>query len=408
MRNIKYYKIIFRLVSPLAVGSGEKSNTDSDVVLDSRGVPMIPATAFAGVIRHYLDLNGNNDLFGYVNGEKSSGSRIKFYDAELISDESFTTVRDSVALENKVGKKGAKFDLEAVESGVDFSALIELDDADENEDGMISEAISAIDAGYLRIGSKTSRGYGQLKVVSIRKAEFILPSDREKWLGFDPFDSKSVYYSDYRLSEYSDKFVALKISLKQKGAVSIRSYTVKNASDIESADYIQLSLKDGTPVIPGTSWAGAFRERFKKLSGDCELTKNVFGDVDQKKKTQKKSSVYFGESIIKNSVMKVITRNSIDRFSSGTKDGALYTERTCYNGNCELSIFIRKDISDLEKIMKLMSAVICDLDRGYLSVGGLTAVGRGMFSVEAIKVNGTDITSALKAGNISAMAQEAL
>ena len=32
-----YYRYIFRLKSPLALGSGISDNTDSDVLLDSRG-----------------------------------------------------------------------------------------------------------------------------------------------------------------------------------------------------------------------------------------------------------------------------------------------------------------------------------------------------------------------------------
>ena len=107
--------------------------------------------------------------------------------------------------------------------------------------------------------------------------------------------------------------------------------------------------------------------------------------------------------------MKFITRNSIDRFTAGTKDSALYKEKTCYNGNCDLEIFINKNgLKDAKKNIALICAVICDLDKGYLAVGGLTSVGRGMFTVENITVNGTDVTDALKADNVSAMAKEAL
>ena len=51
-----------------------------------------------------------------------------------------------------------------------------------------------------------------------------------------------------------------------------------------------------------------------------------------------------------------------------------------------------------------MSAVICDLDKGYLAVGGLTSVGRGIFSVDSMTVNGKDVTAAMKALNIAEMA----
>lgn len=410
MHRIKYFNIVFRLASPLAIGSGENANSDSDIILGSSGKPIIPATAIAGVFRHYLGAQGKNDVFGYVNGNDFLESKVRFYDAQLISDDFFTTVRDSVKLKDKVGVKGAKFDLEAVETGIEFETMIELNDADEAESDILS-ALSAIDIGFLRIGSKTSRGYGQLKVVSLKKAEFDLPDDKAKWLDFDGFDADDKHYKKCTLPDIADSFASIKMKLKQNGAISIRSYTVKNAADISSADYIQLSLKNGTPVIPGTSWAGAFRDHFKSLANDTDgvLTKELFGFVDEKTKDQKKSLIYFSESEISGGEMKVITRNSIDRFTAGTKDGALYTEKTCYNGSCELEIFInKKGLTDAGKDITLICAALCDLDKGYLAVGGLTSVGRGMFTAESITVNGTDVTAALKADDVSAMAKEAL
>lgn len=340
MSRIKYFNVVFRLASPLAVGSGENANTDSDVILDSRVMPVIPATALAGVFRHLLD--EDEQRRDYIYGSISAESRVRFYDAVLISDEAFTTVRDSVKLEKKVGVKGAKFDFEAVETGVDFNSLIELNDADDAAEDILN-ALSAIDAGYLRAGSKTSRGYGQLKVISVKEAEFTLPDEKDSWLDFDGFDRNNKCYKETALPDIGHSFIRIKMKLRQNGAISIRSYTVKNADDIASADYVQLSLKNGTPVISGTSWAGAFRERFRRFADDT-MTKELFGDVDINKGTQKKSFIYFSESMISGGEMKVITRNSVDRFTAGTRDGALYTERTCYNGSCELDIFIKKKI----------------------------------------------------------------
>lgn len=415
MNRIKYFSIVFELASPLAIGSGENANTDSDIILDSSGKPTIPATAIAGVFRNYLNVGEYSELFGYISKagtnspkDKAHESDIRFYDAQLISDSFFTTVRDSVKLEDKVGVNGAKFDMEAVETGISFETVIELKDDGSNAESDILRTLEAINAGFLRIGSKTSRGYGRLKVVSLKKAEFTLPDDKAKWLDFDLFNAEDKCYKETALPDSADDFISIKLKLKQKGAVSIRSYTVKNADDISSADYIQLSLKDGTSVISGTSWAGAFRDRFRQLSNDT-LANELFGYVDTVKLSQKKSLIYFSESEIVGGEMKVITRNSIDRFTAGTKDGALYTEKTCYNGSCGLEIFINKNgLEDAEKNIALICAVICDLDKGYLAVGGLTSVGRGMFTVENITVNGADVTDALKADNISAMAKEAL
>ena len=89
----------------------------------------------------------------------------------------------------------------------------------------------------------------------------------------------------------------------------------------------------------------------------------------------------------------VYTRNAIDRFTGGTVDGALYTEKTYYNGSTDLEIlcdFSSGDISDKDrkKFAQVMTAAILDLNSGYMSVGGLTAVGRGIFEVKKIAVDG--------------------
>ncbi|MGN0575940.1 MAG: RAMP superfamily CRISPR-associated protein, partial [Ruminococcus sp.] len=341
MNKLEYYRMKLRLASPLAIGSGEDNNTDSDVILDSRGKPVIPATSIAGAVRSFLGVgyDSKSILFGYINGTDSSESKVKFYDAVLASD-SFITVRDGVKLENKVAQKNAKFDKEAVETDALFETLIELKNTTEDETNSILDAVSAIDSGLLRIGSKTTRGYGQFEIIEIKKASFCLPDDRKKWVDFSPYDySSDKYYTDItqelKNRRQNTEYTRIKLDLKQCGAVSIRSYTVKNKDDILSADFVQLSTNDGVPVIPGTSWAGAFRQRFLEFSGNDKVFVNkVWGHVDTDKNTQSRSKIVFSESRLTDYADKIITRNAIDRFSAGTKEGALYSEKTFYNGKC--------------------------------------------------------------------------
>ncbi|WP_024861866.1 RAMP superfamily CRISPR-associated protein [Ruminococcus flavefaciens] len=420
---ITYLKLKFSLASPLAIGSGNDSVTDSDVILDSADDPVIPATALAGAIRHFLAAYGNlDDSFWGTIGNSSDGkaisSRIRFYDAVLGSDH-FITFRDGVALSsklpsellenempyNKIAVDGAKFDMEAVETNAEFSALIELLNASEKEKSDIIKTLAAFDCGVLRIGSKTSRGYGQISISWLGISEFTLPQDRKRWLDFDQFNQgNEECYSEItpKLKEFSvtDFADTISLKLKQKGAISIRSYTVK---DISSADYTQLSTNDGVPVIPGTSWAGAFRSRFKELSADPVLTDKLFGFVDTENNEQQKSRIYFSESRLKNGISKMITRNAIDRFSAGVKDGALYSEITCYDSCCDLDITLLKDVEETEKCRIIIAAVLCDLSNGYLSIGGLASVGRGIFEITEMKLNGRDVTEALEKCDLSGM-----
>ena len=79
------------------------------------------------------------------------------------------------------------------------------------------------------------------------------------------------------LTKPSD-LTGITLSLKQRGGISIRRYST-DVSDGESAapDYEQLSLRSGVPVIPGTSWAGAFRARFCEFAGEEKAFRSYRG-----------------------------------------------------------------------------------------------------------------------------------
>lgn len=80
-----------------------------------------------------------------------------------------------------------------------------------------------------------------------------------------------------------------------------------------------------------------------------------------------------------------MTRNAIDRFSGGTASGALFTEKTYYGGITKLVIAVKDKISTRQ--VNALAAAIADLNYGYLSVGGLTSIGRGLFRITAINEN---------------------
>ena len=45
-----YYRCRFTQLSPLRLSGGKNDRTDNDLMLDSRGLPMIPCSALAGVL----------------------------------------------------------------------------------------------------------------------------------------------------------------------------------------------------------------------------------------------------------------------------------------------------------------------------------------------------------------------
>jgi len=377
-----YYKLNIKLVSPLSIGSGEDRYTDHDVIVDSCGKPFIPGTAIAGVLRSNIE---NADIiFGYIKTEKEDSrdeydSKIAVYDARMQSKKFFITNRDCVKLKDKVSVPGAKFDLQAVEPGAEFIGYIELFDDKYAE--IIESALSEMNAGNIRLGTKTTRGYGQVKL-SVYKKEIRTANE---WIDFDMFDN-ATFAEEFILPE-PNRRKQLRLSLKSKGGISVREYS----TDVGMPDYQTMGLKsvkdknkNEVPVIPGTSWAGAFRSRFEEFAGE-EQTKTLFGNVGSECGNTEdviKSKIYFNETQFENGIYKEYTRNSIDRFSGATKDGALYTERTYYYGETELVITYPNDLSAESKLA--LCACIADLHNGFLAVGGLTSVGRGVFEITAI------------------------
>lgn len=404
MKKHVYYRLLLHAESPISVGSGQSTYSDCDIYKDALGNAVIPSTGLTGAIRALLDNQTANDVFGYIQKDILSKSKLIVYDAVSLQNQ--FVVRDFVGLdENKVAEDGAKFDREIVEGGFSFLGFIEIHGNDYNPalEEAVNTILAKIKAGNLYVGGKQTRGFGKLSLAQAQRKSFDIDTEPDKWLDFDVFDNS--HWADAEKLDIKeiadDKHIVMQLKLKQRGGIAIRSYVAEEPQIGQNTvpDYEQLKLSNNTKVIPGTSWAGAFRAQVKKLGGNPE---NLFGfskKKEDKTKTQK-SSVVFDESQISGGTEKILTRNSIDRFSAGTKDGALFTERSYYNGNTELEIKIDKAAAaNNTKELNALLASILDLHNGFMAVGGLTAVGRGLFGVEHLTINNKDYTKELLENN---------
>ena len=460
MKRIKkYYRIQFQLTSPLAVGSGENHLTDRDIVRDSRGIPYIPGTALAGVYRSLFPKEIAEQYFGpelteeRITQSSKAGknlltdSDVVTYDACLEDPEGcvekLVTKRDMVALDAyKTAIPGAKSDFQVLEPGLTFVTYIEQNMDDLKQSRIVDQIARAWMDGRIMIGAKTGRGYGHTRGIRAEAAIFDLgkkdpkdgattvsgekQADQVKtlgsWLAFDMYCPEDVNWSPAEDIKTGTMCVgeqagmcSISLELRQQGGIAIRRYT----TEVGAADYIQLTTqriageegedeKEGTPVIPGTSWAGAFRAQMGRLDPDfCKgqpIAEKFFGKEKNQDGDSRKSGISFSESRITGGKWVLYTRNAIDRFTGAAVTGALYTEKTYYNGETTLEIAcdfgrngeaasgIHSD--EREKFAQVMAAAILDLNSGYLAVGGLTAVGRGLFAVKKAVVDGKEIVFA--------------
>lgn len=395
-----YYRIEFETASAMNIGNGENRYSDKDLIRDSTGCPFIPGSSLAGIYRTLLNAGDVKNYFGDVKKNTGDGnvesmeSKVVVYDALLKNNAGsyWTTIRDGVGLDEwKTAKEGCKFDFEVVEPGTEFVTYIE-QNCKMNDWDICSEIAEEWLNQRIFVGMKTMRGFGAMDQVVVHKREFLLEDKKQltEWLNFDMYDDQcwkaATVIKKQDSNDFCSKRILIDLYLHQRGGISIRRYTTRIDESESQPDYEQLTFyQDEThtevPFIPGSTWAGAFRHHMETLIPGC--TGEYFGIVGNIKR---KSLVSFSDSSIEHAKSKILTRNTIDRFTGGTISNALFTEKMWYGGTLKLHIEIPRNVT--EQFLSALAASLVDLHMGILSVGGLTAVGRGIFEIEKICIDG--------------------
>ncbi len=185
----------------LHIGSGDMNIlTDMPLLRDSSGEFIIPGSSFAGVCRAYLekDISEKNEtkellnkIFGYIDGDKSEFSKIKFNDMYPSEENKNhpSDIRDHVGIDRDTGSavNRVKFDEEVYSPGssFNFSMDVEIFDDLEKETLIISHTLlEALNNGEIKFGGKTTRGLGscKLKNCHIKNYELNTKSGMKSWL----------------------------------------------------------------------------------------------------------------------------------------------------------------------------------------------------------------------------------
>ena len=401
------------------IGSGEEESSDSDVLRDSDGNVYIPGTSLAGVSRHFLETVGINtdDIFGKIEVEKEAEkdyeSKIKFFDA-FATNEVSTSVRDSVRLVDKISLDGSKFDYEIAEAGAEFIFKIELNTCSCEEKKICSYIINGFRNGDIRIGSKTTRGFGVVDIEDIKYLQLDLTNaeEMETYINLDrgwnivdkPFSAEEL-----EEARYEGVYETIERDFSLKSFLFIRDYgsTKKvEGDDSKFVDAQTLTNAKENPVIPGPSIAGVIRSHCRKILDKIgyetekerqDFINDLFGyetevgeDGKLKRENEKKikSNVLFKECELDkdNIVFLNRTRTAVDRFSgSALQTGALFTGNiACRNDNknpekVTITVKIKKDFKEMKLAKSLINTCLDDLGRGLIAFGGNTGIGAGIF-----------------------------
>ncbi|MEQ8171936.1 MAG: RAMP superfamily CRISPR-associated protein [Candidatus Eremiobacterota bacterium] len=384
-------KGIIELLSPTLTGSGDNDFSDIDVLVDSDGKPLIPATSFTGVLKHYLKIKDHKkeleDFWGYTTKTTGKQSALRCSDLNCISNYNLS-VRDGIRIDNKKGivEDKGKYDYEIIDPGARFSLTMEVDYTEDTESfvkGMVATIYTELENHRVRVGAKTNNGLGKIKLSDRKIYDFNFSDKKDnkdnviKWLKKD-FSSPSSF--SVQPFEIERKVFTIDATFDIKSSLLIRSYS----SDPAEADSVHIMSGD-KHVIPGSSLKGAIRARaeriVKTLSKDTSLLTELFGIVDDKNRSKKskRGRIRVEEVVLPRFISEINTRIKIDRFTGGTIEGALFDSKPLYTNFRDKVQNVKITVMDYkEHEPGLLLLVLKDLWTGDIAIGGEKNIGRGV------------------------------
>jgi CRISPR/Cas system CSM-associated protein Csm3 (group 7 of RAMP superfamily) len=388
--------------TPLKVGSNNSDFLqDSPVQKDWNGLPMILGTSIAGVLRK--DFGSNDDeIFG-----KEDGSKVIFSNALLLDENNKVNeelllekspflkifdnlpIREHTAITAKgVAKEHSKFDEEVVYKGSRFKFSIEMIE-DKNS---FEKILNLLNLPSFRLGGGSTKGFGKFKIESIKTKEFNESNYNGYSSSLNDFDGKEYQtktcetnYNIYTLKIKPDDFFMFGSGFGDDDADMTPVYE-------RAIDYKNGKLSDDMILIPASSIKGAIAHRtayhYNKLQGNTiengkgiEKVKTIFGEEKNSKKDIEgsKGKLLISDCFKSQNSTKTFDHVSIDRFTGGAIDGALFQEKTIAdNREYEIEILLEKSLDNSDE-QKAFESTLTDITTGMLSLGGATTKGHGVF-----------------------------
>ncbi len=396
---------------------------------------------------------------GYDYGEQSP---LIVEDAHGKND--FIELRDGVGLagDSRTAAHDKLFNIEMWEAGTTFPLRFELivrqgDDASALKQALAT-ALAGFNNGSITIGARKRRGYGQVSVTGWRIKEYDLTNTAQllDWLEngakelsgtANPNIVQAIGVSE-TIRDRRQAF-HLKAEFFLDGSLLIRSGSgpdiegAMNDADVERPDFMHLHsarlASDGTrkrmPVLSGTSLTGALRARALKIArliaadakggekaasklidnmfgADMDTTEEPVADMDtDEKPAASRVTVYehVVNGVTEKENMSVQNRVSIDRFTGGTRDGALFSEQPLFGGKQSVVTVDLQLANPKEYEIGLLLLLLKDLWTGDLPLGGEISVGRGRLrgkSCDLVYRNGQKQTWKLLANGVNGLKVE--
>jgi len=391
--------------TPLKVGSNASDFLqDTPVQKDWNGLPMILGTSIAGVLRKDFNKLKVDDIFGKDNGSKVIISNALLLDEKgkvceelLLKKSEFLEIfnvlplREHTAITDKgVAKEHSKFDEEVVYKGTRFKFSIEFIEDDKDS---FEEILNLLSSPTFRLGGGSTKGFGKFKIVEIKTTDKHCSSSLNTILSdtYTIKETNSKTHIKYTLKIKPDDFFMFGSGFGDDDADMTPVYE-------KVVDYKTGKLSDNMILIPASSIKGAIAHRttyyYNKQKeyfiGDERAKEKIIEIFGQEKNSKKnidgsKGKILISDCFAAQSNTKIFDHFSIDRFTGGAIDGALFQEKTIADSKeYEIEILLHKDLQDTIE-QKAFENALKDITTGMLPLGGASTKGHGVFTGEVLK-----------------------
>jgi CRISPR/Cas system CSM-associated protein Csm3 (group 7 of RAMP superfamily) len=438
-------RVVIEFETPFIIGAGSDDLFFDDVfAADANGLPALPGSSLAGILRHgWADAGygDGNDLFGFQKDGEGRGSRLsvswgcihdrlnspvegivtdiaKLAADEVLAESRLMSARDHVCIGHKGAAAGpGKFDERSVSAGHRFSFELELTGKGSDRDDWL-RLMTLLQSESIVIGGKTRRGYGQFRVVSLREGCF----DLSEKGGFDAYSALPVSLAEAcTLPEIAAAELPQLASVAARLSLQPEAFWMIGGGYDAEVDMAPLranrivwrqgsgSVERDRVVVPGSALKGALAHRvafhYNRLTGRfaaAGVDPEAHTGVNNKAVSQlfgfckgslgaapegRRGRVIIGDLFVDEpGEQKVLNHVSLDRFTGGarTLEGALFDEKPFYRGP-GFSVTVQLTEADRiegPQVRLALDAALRDLAEGRLAIGAGSGRGNGYFRAE--------------------------
>jgi CRISPR/Cas system CSM-associated protein Csm3 (group 7 of RAMP superfamily) len=408
------------LETPAHFGGGADDGAVMGLLVDAMDgkSPLLTGASIGGALRSYLwsrergyGEKQSDKEFGSVSmaarlfgtsrdDDRGDGDQSRVIIDDARGQAGSVVYRDGVRLDelSRTAANDALYAIQLWDAGTTFPLRFELlivegDDSDSLKQGL-AIALRGLQDSEITLGARKRRGYGRVTVTEWRVKTYPVHSmsGLMEWLreGAQPLKP------EYNVGKFEVQWVDKRRVFTLDGYFQIDgSLLIRSADDV--TDMKHLTGSNGKPILSGTSVAGALRARSTKILNTLgtstpttqDIIEDLFGKlILEKDKKEKKakgqkpkpkaSRITVEEYPIEGGNTNwVQSRVSIDRFTGGALDKALFNEQAVL-GSDEDGVHIRLHLRNpMDYEIGLLLLLLKDLWTGDLMLGGERSVGRG-------------------------------